>query len=136
MCGKKKSKSGLLTTAGIGSGLALGVNGFVLAALTGLLLKGKIGEGISEKVVFAVHVVAMVIGSEIAKRIYGASNIRVIGMVGGIYGVVLVICGMLIDGSFRNIPIHIIAICGGVLTSCALCIFKPGRNGKRKKAVW
>ena len=132
----KKHKSGWLFTAAIGSGLALVVLGILVALLTGLILNGRIGEGSSERIVYGMHIVSILIGTELAKRICANNEMRIPITVGITYAVLCMVAGMMLEGTFRNMLLHIIAICSGVAISCALCIHRAKRSGKRKKGVW
>lgn len=136
MHSKKNGKSGRLLSGVIGA-----VFGFVLvlsltAVLTGFLIKEQIGEGIGDWAVYGVHMMAVFVASEMAKKLYGNSEVSIAGIASGIYIAVVVISGLLTEGSFQNIGLQILVICIGFLSSCALCIRKSGRTGKIKKRVW
>ena len=136
MRGKKNGKHGRLLSGVIGA-----VFGFVIlllldALLSGVLLNERIGEGMGTWIVYGVHVIAVFLGAEMAKRVYGNAEVRITGIASGMYIVIVLICGLILEGSFQNIGLHSIAICAGFLLSCALCIRKSGSNRKKKKSVW
>ena len=104
--------------------------------MTGLLLNERIGEGGSARIIYALPAVAVFAGIESAKRISGIFDVRIVAYVTCIYGSLITIAGLLTEGNFRNIWLHLMAIGGGILLSGVLYIRKTGRNGKKKKVVW
>ena len=135
MHGKKKGRNAILSAV-MGTGVAIAIVLVLVALLSGLLLNEKIGEGIGAKLLYAVHIVAVFAGTEIAKRINGNSGVRIAGIVICIYGALIATVGLLAEGIFQNICVNLLSIGAGFLLSCALCIRKTGRNAKKKNVVW
>ena len=135
MHGKKKGRNTILSAV-MGTGVAIAIVLVLVALLSGLLLNEKIGEGIGAKLLYAVHIVAVFVGTEIAKRINGNSGVRIAGIVICIYGALIATVGLLAEGIFQNIWVNLLSIGAGFLLSCALCIRKTGRNAKKKNVVW
>ena len=136
MHGKKKRKHGRIFAAAIGSGIALTATVLAVGLLTGLVLKARVGEETGAKIVYGLHVIAVFAGAELAKHIYGVNDIRIAGMAVGIYVSTITVAGMLMDGNFQNIGLHILAICIALVFSCALCIRRSGSKGKKKSGLW
>ena len=132
----RSKKMGKPLTVIIGTGVAAIVLTMTIALLTGFILNEQIGEGIGDKIICSAHILAVLSGAEISRYINGGSGIKTSGMVAAIYGVLVAVTAMLLEGEFRNVGINILVICLGLFISCAFCICKTRRNGKRKKRVW
>ena len=132
---KKKKQRGRIFSATVGVGIFMICNAALIALLTGMLLNERIGEESVSKIIPVLQVVAVLGGAELAKRIYGSNDILITVIATGIYAVIVMIGALALDGKFQNLGLHIITVGIGFLISCALCMRKPGRGGKRKKGV-
>ena len=132
----RNKKKGKLLSAVMGAGFSVIVLFGMIGVLAGLLLHERIGEGIGEKIICIVHILAVLSGAEISKQIYGNAVLVIVGTTTAIYSAMIVMASLLLEGKFQNIGLNILAICFGFLLSCAFCICKTGRSAKRRNAVW
>ena len=137
MHGKKnKRRHGWILSAVIGFSVAMVLTLVLIAILGVLVLRGIVGEGNGETIIYGIQLIAVVIGAELSKRVSGIYNVRGPLVVTGMYTGFCFVGGMLLDGRFQSLWIHILIIGIGFMVSCALCIHKIHRTGKRKKGVW
>ena len=134
--GKMKKKSGWVyaTLLGIGTSLMIWMAG--IALLTGIVLGGRIGEGTGDRLILGLELVALAVGSGMGMKITGITDIRIPVATAIAYVATILICGLLMDGSFGNVWTNILMLLIGCLFSCALCIRKTRRKGKMKRFVW
>ena len=133
---KKKSQHGWCISVTIGSGLALAITLVLLGMLTCIKMNKGVGEGSEEIIIYALKLVGIIVGANLAKRVHGKNDIRLCLTVAIVYFAVTMIGGLLADGRFEDVWVHLLVICIGSILSCALCIYNTGRIKKRKKTVW
>ena len=133
--GRKRS-AGRLMSSLVCAGFSLSISVIMAALIAGLILNGRIGEGIGDRLMLGVQLIAVIIGCEIAKKVHGAKDIPVVALATGVYAIICGIGGLVIDGKYQGMWLNVAATVVGFLCSCALCIRKTVKSGKRKKRVW
>ena len=133
---KKKKENGWLFGVLMGTGFAIFLTVGFTAVLAILILDESVGKGRGEMLIIPLLAISVFVGGELTKKICNISDIRLPVIVMGTYILITVTTGLMIDGGLQNIWTNLLAGSIGCLISCALCIRKNGRKGKRKSGFW
>ena len=136
---KQKNHASILTGRSavfcvvIGVAAAAITTALLSAGLTSLVMRGTITEKTTSAFVFAIRLLAVLLGSLVGASLSGGKILPIVGLVTGVYTVILLSVGIAVyDGSFHNFgPGVISAILGGIIA----CLIKLKPQMKPKRAI-
>ena len=110
---------------------------FIVLGAAGLLSKvmlgGSLGESTVELILAVLFAVAILIGNTIAVKLREGKNLVITCMYISIMVVLLLLCGLFIEGNFKNVGIRLCSAGAGGLISYVLCQRSTGNTRKKKR---
>ena len=117
----------------IGVAMAVIITVLLVTSLTSLVMNRTITEKTTGHYVFAIRLLAVLLGSLVGASLSSGKILPVVGFVTGVYIVILLSVGIVVyEGSFRNFGTGLIsAILGGLIA----CLIKFKAQMKPKRAI-
>ena len=104
-----------------------------LAASSKLILDGIIRIAASESVISGILIVAALLGNMITIRLSGGKPFIITCIYVSVIAILLLLCGLIIDGQFQNVAIILCSVAAGAAVSYILSQRNIGKAKKKKR---